>query len=129
VAGCRDEPKRVVSRNAARDAAREALSSQTHHRVAAWARSERLPKRALPGARLFAVAGCTQCHTYVGVGTPNLGAPDLSKVGLHHRRRYLERYVARPARFGNDVMPPFAVLGARKLRQVAIFLSSSKGAG
>jgi mono/diheme cytochrome c family protein len=125
VAGCRDEPKRVVSRNAAR----EALSSQTVRHVPAWARSERLPKRALPGARLFALSGCTNCHTYLGAGARNLGAPDLSSVGLHHGRRYFERYVAHPARFGNDVMPPFAALGARKLRQLAIFLSASKGAG
>ena len=33
---------------------------------------------AVPGAKLFAESGCLSCHTYLGVGSSNLGAPDLS---------------------------------------------------
>ena len=123
VTGCRDEPKRVSS-----NAAREALSSENVQHVPAWARSERLPKRAVAGARLFALSGCTNCHTYLGVGARNVGGRDLSRAGLRHGQRYFERYVAQPGRFGNGVMPPFSALGARKLRQLSVFLASSKGA-
>ena len=30
---------------------------------------------AVAGAELFAVSGCLQCHTYLGTGAANLGAP------------------------------------------------------
>ena len=37
------------------------------------------------GATLFAQTGCLGCHTYVGTGAGNLGAPDLTDVGLSGR--------------------------------------------
>ena len=33
------------------------------------------------GAVLFAQTGCLNCHVYLGEGSSNLGAPDLSEVG------------------------------------------------
>ena len=33
------------------------------------------------GATLFAQSGCLNCHTYLGQGDGNLGAPDLSAIG------------------------------------------------
>ena len=83
--------------------------------------------RALAGARVFVASGCLACHTYLGTGSANLGAPDLSSAGQRHGVRYFEAYVANPALFGDDVMPKFAGLGRRRLTNLAIFLKASKG--
>src|SRR5712692_242764 len=44
--------------------------------------AHRMPREAQPGARLFAQAGCLTCHSYSGVGSSNLGAPDLTREGI-----------------------------------------------
>ena len=41
-------------------------------------RTTRWPSK---GATLFAESGCLNCHTYLGTGSSNLGAPDLSAEG------------------------------------------------
>ena len=46
------------------------------------------------GARLFAQTGCLQCHTYLGVGAGNLGAPDLSDVGSDKEEPYFVQYLS-----------------------------------
>src|SRR5690349_8107212 len=61
--------------------AREALASEVIAEVPHWVNAEKLPPQALPGAKLFAVAGCTACHTYLGSGGSQLGAPDLTAIG------------------------------------------------
>ena len=38
-------------------------------------------EQAEAGAILFAQTGCLQCHTYMGSGAGNLGAPELSEIG------------------------------------------------
>ena len=83
----------------------------------------------MAGAKLFAESGCLSCHTYLGIGSRNLGADDLTSIGRGPRRlRFFERYVADPRRFGNDVMPRYGNLGGpRQLRDLAIFLAASKG--
>ena len=40
---------------------------------------------AVAGATLFAQSGCLNCHTYLGAGSANLGAPDLTEVGASDR--------------------------------------------
>src|SRR5438477_876011 len=65
--------------------AKEALASEVIADVPSWVKAEKLPPAALPGARLFATAGCTACHTYPGVGSANLGAPDLPAIGTRNR--------------------------------------------
>ena len=42
-------------------------------------------KVAVAGATLFAESGCLNCHTYLGTGSSNLGAPDLSAEGPKDR--------------------------------------------
>jgi mono/diheme cytochrome c family protein len=80
------------------------------------------------GARLFAVAGCLQCHTYLGSGSSNLGAPDLSDIGSTGKSvAFFQSYVTNPAQFGNQAMPPFATLGEENLHKIAVFLEASKG--
>jgi cytochrome c oxidase subunit II len=97
--------------------------------VQTWARQERLPPAALPGARVFATAGCTACHTYAGSGHANLGAPDLTAYG---RRRLGVAFDIHFLRCPSCVkpgspMPRFDVLGRKRLRQLAVFLEASKG--
>jgi cytochrome c2 len=90
-----------------------------------------LPDEAREGALLFLESGCTNCHTYLGEGSSNLGAPDLTSIGAEEgkTRDYFNRYVADPTQFGNTVMPKFAELGEERLDQLAVFLEASKGAG
>src|SRR5215210_214258 len=111
--------------------ARESLGSETLEAVPEWSQKEGFAgnEQAVAGAELFAVAGCLQCHTYLGAGASNLGAPDLSEIGSSQRGRdYFQRYVANPAQFGNQAMPPFAGLGEENLAKLATFLDASKGA-
>ena len=80
------------------------------------------------GAKVFASSGCTACHTYLGTGSSNLGAPDLSAIGKGGRGvQGFATYVTDPSKFGNTVMPKFAALGATKLHQLGEFLNASKG--
>jgi hypothetical protein len=108
---------------------REALSSEMVSNVPRWMRAEGLPPTALPGAKLFATSGCTVCHTYLGAGSTNLGAPDLTAIGSRHLGLRAEiRHLRCPAcvRAGSP-MPPFGALGEKRLRQLAVFLEASKG--
>ena len=63
--------------------AKESLGSETIQEVPKWAEEQGFAdnEQAVAGAELFAVAGCLQCHTYLGSGSSNLGAPDLSDIG------------------------------------------------
>jgi len=85
---------------------------------------------ALAGARLFAQSGCLTCHTYMGEGSANLGAPELTDVGASDRGAdYFKAYISNPARFGNDVMISYSYLGDENLEKLAAFLNASKGTG
>jgi len=80
------------------------------------------------GAKLFAQAGCLNCHTYLGTGSSNQGAPDLSEVGT--RRTGVDTfkaYLNNPAAFGNHVMSSYSFLGDENLTNLATFLNASKG--
>ncbi len=86
------------------------------------------------GAKIFAEAGCLNCHTYAGSGTSNLGAPDLTAIGKTNNAAFFAQYVANPSKFGNNVMPIFGAkdggsLSDVQLQQVAAFLAASKGGG
>jgi cbb3-type cytochrome oxidase cytochrome c subunit len=76
---------------------------------------------------VFARSGCTACHTYLGSGSSNLGAPDLSAIGRGQNAAFFKQYVADPSKFGNNVMPKFASLGDKLLTQLSVFLEASKG--
>jgi menaquinol-cytochrome c reductase cytochrome b/c subunit len=84
-------------------------------------------EQAEAGATLFAEAGCLQCHTYLGVGAGNLGAPDLSEIGQTNDAEYFVQYLTNPADFGNTVMGSYAYLGQERLAQLGAFLEASKG--
>jgi menaquinol-cytochrome c reductase cytochrome b/c subunit len=110
--------------------AKEALASEVVNAVPTWAQREGFAndQQALAGARVFAESGCTACHTYLGTGSSNLGAPDLSAIGKSGQGAdFFANYVKDPSQFGNTVMPKFGALGDEKLRQLGTFLAASKG--
>jgi cytochrome c oxidase subunit II len=97
--------------------------------VPRWKAEEHLPAAAYPGARIFATAGCTACHTYDGDGGSNLGAPDLTAIGGRRLGiRFQIRHLKCPSCVNpGSPMPPFDSLGAARLYQLAVFLEASKG--
>ena len=109
--------------------AQEALASEIINEVPSWVKQQNLPPEAVAGAKLFAVAGCTACHIYLGAGGANLGAPDLSKEGLKKRGIDFQiRHLKCPSCVNaGSPMPKFESLGDARLRDLAIFLEASKG--
>jgi mono/diheme cytochrome c family protein len=97
--------------------------------VARWIEVQNLPEGdAQQGAELFAESGCTNCHTYLGSGVSNLGAPDLSSIGQQLDQAQAKAYVSNPRAFGNNVMPVYGqTLTDQQLTQIAAFLEASKG--
>jgi menaquinol-cytochrome c reductase cytochrome b/c subunit len=108
--------------------ARESLGSEAVAAVPAWCTQQGgCNDDEREGGEVFAQVGCLQCHTYLGSGSQNVGAPDLSGIGASGRDAdYYARYVADPTQFGNTVMPRFANLGEENLNKVAAFLVNSK---
>jgi menaquinol-cytochrome c reductase cytochrome b/c subunit len=109
--------------------AREALASENEGAVPTWVAREHLPANAKPGAELFAKLPCLGCHTYLGAGSSNLGAPDLTDIGT--KNLGLDFQVAHlkcpSCEVPGSAMPPFADLGEENLKNLAIFLEASKG--
>jgi menaquinol-cytochrome c reductase cytochrome b/c subunit len=109
--------------------AKEALASETLSAVPVWVKKENLPPAAVPGAKLFAESGCLTCHTYLGTGSSNLGAPDLSAEGAKGRGiQFQIAHLKCPSCVTpGSPMPSFTSLGDQNLRKIAIFLEASKG--
>ena len=111
--------------------AKEALGSELIARVPIWAKEqgfENNPK-AVAGAKLFAVVGCASCHTYLGDGGSNLGAPDLSAEGAKNKGIDFQiAHLKCPSCVNSgSPMPSFASQGATNLANLAAFLEASKG--
>ncbi|HEX4680093.1 MAG TPA: hypothetical protein VH210_12910 [Gaiellaceae bacterium] len=111
--------------------AKEALGSEIVGHVPAWAAKQGFTgnKQAIAGAKIFAVAGCLNCHTYLGDGGSNLGAPDLSAEGAKNKGIAFQiAHLKCPACVNSgSPMPSFAGLGDARLKQIATFLEASKG--
>ena len=115
--------------------AEEALGSQLAEAVPVWAERQGFEGNevATQGGTLYAETGCAQCHVYLGVGSANLGAPELTAIGEGDRGiDYFKDYVANPQDFGNAVMPAFGEefggsLNDEQLTAIATFLDASKG--
>ena len=92
--------------------AKEALASEVKGAVPAWAKKEGFAtnKQAVAGANLFAVSGCTACHT--------------KNLGIDFQVRHLECPSCVNA---GSPMPSFKSLGTQALTQLATFLEASKG--
>src|SRR4029079_9434549 len=109
--------------------AKEALASEVVAAVPSWAQTQGFQDNedAVAGAKIFASSGCTACHTYLGTGSSNQGAPDLSNEGTKGRsKEQLMAYIKDPSQFGNTVMPQFG-FSDEQLGQLAEFLLASKG--
>jgi menaquinol-cytochrome c reductase cytochrome b/c subunit len=113
--------------------AKEALASEVVQAVPSWAEKQGFADdpNAVAGANLFAESGCTSCHTYLGTGSSNLGAPDLSSIGASGQTaEFFSSYVSNPRKYNNTVMPVFGNLGSdENIRNIGIFLEASKGGG
>jgi mono/diheme cytochrome c family protein len=109
--------------------AKEALASEIQQDIPNWVKAEHLPPAALPGAHLFATAGCTACHTYNGAGGSNLGAPDLTNIGSRNLGIATQvKHLNNPSSVTpGSPMPSFSSLGQQRLHQLAVFLEASKG--
>src|SRR4051812_29157481 len=111
--------------------AKEALASEVAQAVPSWAQKQNFANnaKAVAGAKLFAESGCTSCHTYLGTGSSNQGAPDLSSIGASGQgAQFFSNYVSDPSKFNNTIMPRFGNLGsAENIRNIGIFLDASKG--
>jgi mono/diheme cytochrome c family protein len=111
--------------------AQEAIASEVKAAIPSWAKKQGFSgnKEALAGANLFAESGCTNCHTYLGTGSSNLGAPDLSAEGSKNKGiQFQIDHLKCPSCVNpGSPMPPFAALGDDNLRALATFLEASKG--
>ena len=111
--------------------AKEALGTELLSHVPTWAKKQGFENnpQAIASAKLFAVAGCLNCHTYLGDGGTNLGAPDLSAEGAKNKGiDFQVRHLQNPASVNpGSPMPSFAGLGTQRLTELAHFLEASKG--
>jgi menaquinol-cytochrome c reductase cytochrome b/c subunit len=111
--------------------AKEALGTELANEVPRWAKEQGFAdnKQAVAGATLFAQAGCMNCHTYLGDGGSNLGAPDLTEEGTKNKGiDFQVEHLKCPSCVNRgSPMPSFAALGDERLHLLAVFLEASKG--
>jgi hypothetical protein len=111
--------------------AKEALGSELLTKVPSWAKTQGFQNNpaAIQGAKLFATVGCLNCHTYLGSGNHNLGAPDLSAEGAKHKGIFFQiAHLTCPGCVNKgSPMPSFASQGKKNLTLLATFLEASKG--
>jgi menaquinol-cytochrome c reductase cytochrome b/c subunit len=111
--------------------AQEAIASEVEAAIPSWAQKEGFAgnKEALAGAKLFAESACVSCHTYLGTGSSNLGAPDLTAEGAKGKGiQFQIDHLKCPSCVNpGSPMPSFADLGESNLRKLATFLEASKG--
>jgi mono/diheme cytochrome c family protein len=94
--------------------------------IARWLKVKHLSGAAARGAALFGKEGCLSCHRYLGSGVKRFGARDLTNGGTRRNALAYQRYVARPDRYGNLLMPGYADLGGSNLRAIGEFIAASK---
>jgi menaquinol-cytochrome c reductase cytochrome b/c subunit len=112
-------------------AAHEALGSELVKLVPEWAEKQGFEdnQQAVEGATLFAVLGCANCHTYLSIGIPALGAPDLTEEGTKNKgiAWQVEHLQCPACVVPGSPMPSYASQGNEALEQLAAFLEASKG--
>ncbi len=111
--------------------AKESLGSENVAAVPKWAARQGFANnpQAIGGAKIFAQVGCETCHTYLGTGSSNLGAPDLSAEGAKNQGiKFQIAHLKCPSCVHpGSQMLPFPNLGQDNLLKVATFLEASKG--
>jgi menaquinol-cytochrome c reductase cytochrome b/c subunit len=111
--------------------ARESLASEVVQAVPSWSKKQGFAgnTQAIAGAKLFASSGCTACHTYLGTGAANLGAPNLSDEGSKNKGiDFQVRHLECPSCVNpGSPMPSFKSYSKSDLTKLATFLEASKG--
>jgi menaquinol-cytochrome c reductase cytochrome b/c subunit len=109
--------------------AKEALAAELKAEVPHWVERNNLPPEARAGALLFAESGCLNCHSYLGSGSANLGAPDLSEEGKKNLGvTFQVQHLKCPSCVKpGSPMPSFADFTDAQLHDLAVFLEASKG--
>ena len=111
--------------------AKESLGSELKAKVPSWAKKQGFTgnRQAIAGAELFAVSGCLNCHTYLGLGGGFAGAPNLTAEGAKHKGiDFQVRHLENPAAVNpGSPMPSFQGLGVANLKKLAAFLEASQG--
>ncbi|HEX7626879.1 MAG TPA: c-type cytochrome [Gaiellaceae bacterium] len=111
--------------------AKEALGSELVAQVPSWAAKQGFSgnAQAIAGGKIFAQSGCLNCHTYLGVGGHNLGAPELTAEGAKNKGIAFQiAHLKCPACVNTgSPMPTFQGLGEQNLKALAAFLEASKG--
>jgi menaquinol-cytochrome c reductase cytochrome b/c subunit len=109
--------------------AKESLGSENVAKVPEWTTAQNLSPAGQEGAKIFALAGCLGCHTYLGAGSPNLGAPDLTAEGTKGRGiQFQINHLMCPSCVNpGSPMPPFKNFTNEQYQQLATFLEDSKG--
>jgi quinol---cytochrome c reductase cytochrome c subunit, bacillus type len=109
--------------------AKESLGGENVALVPEWVAQQQLSADGEKGAEIFALAGCMGCHTYLGAGSPNLGAPDLSAEGAKGRGEEFQiSHLKCPSCVNpGSPMPPFTSFTDEQFHQLATFLEESKG--
>jgi menaquinol-cytochrome c reductase cytochrome b/c subunit len=110
--------------------AKESIAAENVAKVPAWAKKQgfSLDSDAGKGAKIFAQQTCMTCHTYLGAGSSNVGAPDLSAIGKGQNKAFFQDYIPNAAtKYGNQAMAVFAGLPKNQVDLIASFLAASKG--
>jgi menaquinol-cytochrome c reductase cytochrome b/c subunit len=110
--------------------AKESIASENRAKIPEWAEKQGFTgnTQALKGASVFASQTCLTCHTYLGAGASNVGAPDLSAIGSGQNVAFFRDYIPNAAtKYGNKAMAVFAGLPKDQVDDIAAFLAASKG--
>lgn len=88
------------------------------------------------GAQLFETTGCAACHRIAGTGANGLAGPDLTHVGsrrtlgagiLPNNRGTLMGWIGNSQAIKpNNRMPPYTLLSAQQLNDLAAYLEAQK---
>jgi hypothetical protein len=109
--------------------AEESLASENVALVPQWVQQQGLSQTGEAGADIFARAGCMNCHTYLGAGSSNLGAPDLTQEGDKGKGKQfqIDHLKCPSCVTPGSPMPAFADFTNEQYDQLATFLEESKG--
>jgi cbb3-type cytochrome oxidase cytochrome c subunit len=109
--------------------AQESLAGENVALVPEWVQQQGLSDAGEQGATIFAQAGCMNCHTYLGAGSTNLGAPDLTTEGSKGKGKQfqIDHLKCPSCVTPGSPMPAFPDFTNEQYDQLATFLEESKG--
>jgi menaquinol-cytochrome c reductase cytochrome b/c subunit len=109
--------------------AEESLGAENEALVPEWEQEQGLSATGVEGARIFALAGCMNCHIYLGAGASNLGAPELTEEGAKGKGKQfqIEHLKCPSCVTPGSPMPAYEDFSDEQYDQLATFLEESKG--